>query len=64
MMWKKLHANDRFEMVDALDNLAEALRVQRKLAEAEAQQREAVAMSRRLFGNDSADVADSIPAWL
>ena len=51
-MWRKLQANDRIEVVWSLSNLARLLMQQRKLADAETKFCEALAMQRRLFGNE------------
>ena len=50
-MWRKLQANDRIEVADAVYSLALMLMQQGKLAEAETVEREALAIQRKLFGD-------------
>ena len=59
-MWRKLHADDRIDMADALYQLALLLMQRGKLDEAVTIEREALAMQRRLFGNEHPAVADSL----
>src|SRR6185436_11326264 len=60
-MWRKLRANDRIEVADALSQLAQTLMGQgKKLAEVETLVREALAMKRRLFENEHPEVAISL----
>ena len=47
-------------MALSLDNLADVLQAQGKLAEAETMYREALAMRRKLLGNEHPDVAISL----
>jgi tetratricopeptide (TPR) repeat protein len=59
-MWRDLQTKDRPEFADTLLELGCVLRDEGKRAEAETNLTEAVAMRRRLFGNEHPDLANSL----
>ena len=59
-MRRKLLGNEHPDVALSLDNLADVLQAQGKLAEAETMYREALAMRRKLLGNEHPDVAISL----
>jgi tetratricopeptide (TPR) repeat protein len=59
-MWRTLKADERVELAFTLNNMAYVLMVQGKLPEAEAKQREALQVQRKVFGNKHKDVAISL----